>query len=230
MTTNHVIIPRPLTESVPAIERLVQQFRETPPPEHSTLSIHLTNVGESVFDTTYTMLVHYPQWDTPPALEHRHLYRYLIDDTPVCTDVGISHRGVSIQHVTVEPETSVYLHMRNHGRACASVVTKTRVDESLVPSVLSPDSVAMTSQYVFLKHPWMFVMSRTWTGESRTEAEMAQAKGDPEYKISVRFVPGAGYWDVQHHTSTYVATSMLMKLVDLVSSEMVGIEVMDDIK
>mgnify|MGYP005990229079 CR=1 FL=1 len=226
MTTNHVIIPRPLTEAVPAIQGLVDQYRETSDLQHSTISISLANVGEAVFDTTYTMLVHFPHWDTPPALEHRHAYRYLSGDIPVCTDVGIS-AGVHIQHTRVTSDTSVNLHLRNHGGACASVVVKTPVDATHIPSVVFPDSVTLTSQYMFTKTPWTFVMSRAWTGESRTAAEIAQAKAEPVHRVEVRFAPPPGYWDIPHHTSTYVATSMLMKLVDLVSAEMVGVEVIE---
>lgn len=223
-TSHEVNIPRPLTDAVPTIHTLVELYRETSNLEPSILSMGLVDVNEPTFDSTSNMLVQYPHWDVPPVLSHNHLYTYMSGDQSVCTDVNIGS-SVSVSHTTVHTAKTVDMHIRNHGDATATCTVHTKVDDKTLPDTVYPTSVKLRTQYTFVKAPWVFVISRAWEGASRTEAELAQSRGDTVYGIEVRFEPGDEYWDAPNHTSTYVATSMLMKLVDLVSSEMVTVHV-----
>lgn len=223
-TSHEVNIPRPLTDAVPTIHTLVELYRESSNLEPSILSMGLSNVNEPTFDSTYNMLVQYTHWDTPPTLSHNHIYTYMSEGGEVCTDVNITS-SVSISHTKVHTTRTVDMHIRNHGDASATCTVYTKVDDHKLPETVYPTSVKLRTQYTFMKAPWMFVISRTWAGTSRTEAELAQSKGDTIYGIDVYFQPGDEYWYTPKHTSTYVATSMLMKLVDLVSSEMVMVQV-----
>jgi hypothetical protein len=207
---------------------LMERYRESRPVEQRVeLGVGLVNLLTARFDTIYKMLAQYPHWDATPTSTHHHLYRYTSqNDMLVCTDVHIAS-GVTIRHVTKKELNSLELHMRGHGKARVSLVCATRVDEELIPQTVVPSSVSLKTQYTFTKGAWVFVLSRTWTGDTRTDVELAQSKGEPLYGVEVRFVPGAAYWEDARHTSTYAATSMLMKLVDVVSPEMVDVDVLD---
>jgi len=89
---------------------------------------------------------------------------------------------------------------------------------------VTPSRVKIKKQRAFTRHPWNFVFTKVWSGATRTEAELEQSRGKLVHNVEVVFKPDHSYWDSPTHSSTYVATSMLMKMVDVVSSEMFYVE------
>jgi hypothetical protein len=221
MARHHVNIPRPLTAAVPTIEALVQSFLSG---TGMTLGVYLTLVSHFTFETTLTMLKEYPHWDHVADVEQHHSYRYHVTPgVPVCTRVVIGD-GVRVSHVIPSLERMVELRLGNHGQAHARL--EREVTPAHVPETVLPEQVTLESRWGFTKAPWKFHVGCAWSGQSRSEAERAQAAGAKActYTIGVSFHPNPEYLKMANHTPAYIATSLLMKVVDLVSAEMITVD------
>lgn len=212
-------IPRPVTVAVRALTPLVDLFREL----DARLSIRFVDLDESRFDEVCDAMHSYGEWSEVGEWEDMHEYTYAVGPAAVQTNVYIRN-SVSLSHAVHSCVESLDLRVMNHGLARGSVDTETAVDPADIPETVTPSTVRIRKRKTFCRDPWKFHVSRVWTGGSRSVVEEAQSKGETVYDICIEFSPDASYWNSPRHTSTYVATSMLMKMVDIVSPEMVSVE------
>jgi hypothetical protein len=229
MSSTHLNIPRPLTAAVGEMTPLVDTFREL---DGAMLVIRLGNegksvwspgVGSSVFNEIYDAMSNYEGWDRAGEWEDFHEYTYTVGITPVVTSVRLS-KELSLTHVVKHCVTTMEMKLLNHGRARVSVKINKAVDPAIIPDTVTPSRVKIKKQKTFRRHPWNFVFTKVWSGANRTEAELEQSRGKLVHNIEVGFNPDPSYWDSPTHSSTYVATSMLMKMVDVLGSEMFYVE------
>jgi hypothetical protein len=229
MTLTQLNIPRPLTVAVTAVLPLVEEFREV---DSGRLMIRLGTpragewrggIDEMKFDEILSAMNAYKKWDGVTAWVDAHEYTHMAGPEVVKTKVQISN-SVSVTHVTTQRLSVLGLRLFNHGLARVSVHVDTPVNARSMPETVTPSMVSVKKRKTFHKAPWEFTASRTWKGTSRSATEIAQSSGDTQYDIEIEFVPDAGYWEVGRHTSTYVAASMLMKMVNVVSPETMSVE------
>jgi hypothetical protein len=228
MSSPQINIPRPLTVAVYEFTPLVERFRDL---ESGKLVLRLGNdsngwcagIPESKFDEIYDTMSSYGEWNDVSEWEDVHEYKYTVGTDTVRTNVHISN-SVSLTHTVNHRLDVINLKMLNHGLVRGYVKVDTPMLAENIPETITPSVVRIKKRKTFTKNAWKFVVSKIWKGTSRSSAENAQSMGDTVYDIEIEFKPDAAYWGVPRHTSTYVATSMLMKLVDILSSEMISIE------
>lgn len=232
MSSNELIIPQPLIVAVNAILPLVEQYRVIPHAEiearlgsiDPTTGVWVSGVSDVAFNEILTMFLNYDGWDLSTAWTDMHDYMYASGSTNVRTSVNLN-TSLQLTHITKQRIGMVELQMRNLGRVRVSLSTETPVCSKTLPETVTPHMVRIKKRRSFYRSPWRFDLTRVWRGSSRSEAERAQSRGEDSFEVEIEFVPDAEYWESAKHTSTYVATSLLMKTVDVLSDEMIGCEV-----
>lgn len=95
--------------------------------------------------------------------------------------------------------------------------TETPVDSASSHPSVSPHHVRIKQHRRFRYEGWAFDFSITWSGSTKTEAEQRQASSDPpQYEVEVELVDREAYF--QTRTDQYLASSLLLKMHDLVDS------------
>jgi hypothetical protein len=99
------------------------------------------------------------------------------------------------------------------------------VPDHEIPPIVNPTLVRMKSRKSFYYKSenfpateplWKFDITRSWTGNTKTEAEQKQKRGDTTYEVELECLnPRALMISVQHD-SFYVMCSMLLKVRDLI--------------
>jgi hypothetical protein len=218
-----VVVPQPLNFGVAALTPLVTQFREL---AHGTLEIcWRTGITDDSFNEILTMFLAYRAWDSASEWRDYHEYLYeLKDGTQVRTSVHFD-TFAQISHVVPSCVDTLNLQVRTHLRPQVVVGTQTPISIKHLPDMVLPHLVRIIKRRSFTRGPWCFDMCYVWAGVSRSVAEELQSRGNGSYEINIRFTPDPDYWENGRHTDTYVATSLLMKMVNVMSSEMVNVEV-----
>lgn len=227
-----MVVPQPLALAVSAVTPLVSRYLDLC---HGELDVRLgstdssggwvTGVSESMFNEILTMFLKYDGWDeASDRWEDIHDYMYSVGDASVRTTVQLD-TSLQLSHIIKHRVGMVELKMRNHGRARVALKTETSVCAKTLPETVTPSMVRIKKRRSFTRGPWRFDLTRVWRGASRSLAEEAQSRGECVYEVEVEFVPDADYWDDVKHSHTYVATSLLMKMVDVLSDEMISCEV-----
>jgi hypothetical protein len=185
-------------------------------------------VSEESFNEILSMFLNYESWeDASEGWHDLHEYAYTLSDgARVRTRVGLSSR-MTVSHVIKHHVSRVELRMRNHGRARVGLRKEMVVDGKLLPETVTPHMACVKKQRSFTRGAWRFSLARVWRGGSRSASEEAQACKRCSYEVEIEFVPPGEYWDNPRHTPTYVSTSLLMKMVDVLSDEMIGCDVVD---
>jgi len=233
MISNDLIIPHPLTTAVGAVTPLVAQFREL---GHAELEVRLgradpttgewmVGLTEPTFTEILTMFLKYAGWDNVTAWSDSHDYMYTVNSATIRTSVKLD-TSMQISHIIKQRIDTVELRLRNFGRARVALMTETPVCAKMLPETVTPHLVRLKKRRSFTRGPWRFDLTRVWSGATRSGAEMMQSGGECTYEVEVEFVPEPEYWDEPKHTFTYIATSLLMKMVDVLSDEMIGCEVL----
>ena len=229
MTTSHVKIPRPLTVAVSSFSPLVDKFLEL---DDGHLIIRLGEMSggiwrdgivETRFEEILSAMDAYTGWDEVGGWKDLHEYEFRVGDEHICTEVHIGD-GVNVSHATKTHLEVLNLKLMNHGFARGMVNIHTPVCSNKIPETVTPERVWIRKKKVYTLKYWRFTAMYVWKGDSRTLAEEAQSKGDTEFCIEVELCPDPGFWGGASSSPTYIATSMLMKVVDLISSEMVSVE------
>lgn len=234
MSSNDVVVPQPLVVAVAAVTPLVSRFREVP---YAELEVQLgcsrddgswdPGVSEDTFNEILTMFLDYDGWDSVSEWSDIHDYMFNLEDgTCVCTSVVLD-RCIHPSHIVKQRVEMVELRVRNHGRARVSVNKEVPWCSKTLPETVTPHHVRMKKRRSFVRGPWRFFLTRVWQGGSRSMAEEAQSRGVCGYEVEVNFLPDMEYWDNARHTFTYVATSLLMKMVDVLSDEMMCVELVE---
>lgn len=225
MSSNQFCIPQPLTVASSAITPLVSKFREL---EYAKLDIRIRGgempgVKDVFFDEVLDMCNVYPGWGDVSEWVNSHDYIYTVDSRQIKTSVTMDD-SVSVTHATKQTIDMVDLDMRTHGRARVCLATFEPVLPDEIPETVTPTGVHIKQTKMYTASPWRFYLTRVWSGGTRTEAEQAQSGGTATYRIRIRFEPDQMYWEIPHHIASYVASSMLMKMVDILSPDMIGVD------
>ncbi len=233
MSFSDVVVPQALNVAVSAVTPLVTRFRDTP---HAELEVRFgrvdaatgawtTGVSETSFNEIITMLSKYQLWDdTSSGWCDSHDFMYTANGAPVRTTTQLD-TSLQLSHVSKQRIDMVQLQLRGLGHARVALKTETAVCARTLPETVNPHLVRIKKRRSFVRGAWRFDLTRVWRGATRSAAEQAQSSGATVFEVEVEFVPPADYWDDANHTSTYVATSLLMKMVDVMSQEMVGVDV-----
>jgi hypothetical protein len=241
MISNDVVVPQPLAVPVATVTPLVETFREIG--KDAKLEVRLgfanpdgnweTGVSKDSFNEILDMFLRYEGWDDASSEWddiHDYMYRVphtLGDDARMRTSVELTSRLI-LTHVIKQYVDMVELRMRSYGRARVVLKKEMDVCGKMLPETVTPDMVLLKKQRCFTRGAWCFTLTQVWRGSSRSDAEQAQTCNKCKYEVSVQFVPPNDYWENARHTSTYVATSLLMKMVDVLSDEMVGCDVVNE--
>lgn len=101
------------------------------------------------------------------------------------------------------------------------------VSEQELPSIVNPSSVRIKSRKSFyytsedfpsIDPIWRFDITRSWTGYSRTDAELKQRKGETTYEFELECLNPRALMVTPKHDSFYVACSMLLKMKDFMDT------------
>lgn len=108
-------------------------------------------------------------------------------------------------------------------RVCLNYEEK--VPDQELPSIINPNSVRIKSRksyyYKSEEYPssepiWKFDITRSWTGHSKSEAEMKQKNGETNYEIELECLNPRAAMVSPKHDSFYVMTSLLLKMKDFI--------------
>ena len=226
MTTTRVIIPQPLTAGTRALASLVERCRAS---KGARLRVFYDVASLMVFKDVQIMLGAYEHWDhATPEWEDLHDYYYDTEGITVRTTVDMGAH-VALTHTQSRKLGVLLMEISGHGRARAVLVEETGMGGESVPEMVLPTKVNIRRRLVYLKGAWRIELMCVWTGSSRSAAELMQSTHKAVYRVSVEFRPpdAAAYWGEACHTPEYVAASMLMKLLSVVSGEMVRVTLPD---
>jgi len=117
-----------------------------------------------------------------------------------------------------------YLHDSQYDlRVCLNYEEK--VPEQELPSIINPSSVRIKSRksYYYKSEEcpssdpiWKFDITRSWTGHSKSEAEIKQKNGETNYEIELECLNPQAAMISTKHDSFYVTTSLLLKMKDFI--------------
>jgi hypothetical protein len=221
MTSTRVTIPRALTVATSVVKRLVDASRGT---HGARLYLEIEDLCATRFAEYTDMFSRFAEWDSAADWVDVHEYVYMVGGKPVQTTVHMGSR-VIVRHSQEQSLDSVCLHVPSTGNVSVHATVETHVSDADVPETVTPTSVRMYRERTWRSGPWQFTCVRAWSGKSRTEAERTHAGNRGTSSVRICFEPDEDYWAVQHHTSLYVATSMLIKMFNVIGGDMVPVDV-----
>jgi len=102
-----------------------------------------------------------------------------------------------------------------------SLAVEQEVDESLVPEVVQPNYVRIKQRKSFFYTPlgfsepiWVFDMTLSWSGNTKSDAERKQYSTSPVYEIECECLSPIAYRLHKQEKRGFVARSLLLKLLD----------------
>jgi hypothetical protein len=178
-------------------------------------------VDSSFFQNTMDMLQEFTGWKESGDWIDIHDYFYVLKDgSRVRTSMFMN--PTRVQHMSKVLQQNVDLCIDG----CAYDVRVSLKDEIPVPvvnlpDIASPDMVRIKKRRVFALDNWRFELTQVWTGSSRGSAEQNQAAGVATYEIEIEFCGSPEY--LTTHGDAYIATSMLLKVCNLLSDGVLSI-------
>lgn len=135
------------------------------------------------------------------------------------TRVNYDSDRMQIQSLTIEKQAidSVICHTTNHN-ADIRVALKLEHAVEHPPDVVNPFLVRIKQTRRFCIEGtkgcvWAYDFSLTWSGPTKTAAELVQLNGDAVFEIECELLNYTDY--VYDNTDAYIATSILLKMTDL---------------
>jgi len=102
-----------------------------------------------------------------------------------------------------------------------SLSVEYEIDEAFVPEVVQPEYVRLKQRKSFFYTPlgfsepiWVFDMTLSWSGDSKSDAERKQYSEPPIYEIECECLSPMAYRLHKQEKRTFVARSLLLKLLD----------------
>jgi hypothetical protein len=155
----------------------------------------------------------------PPLLEIEKTVRNMIESK-------IKDHGQHVIHIeTIIKDKKGSVDLRALGPVAESVPDvrvsfshEIDLKPSEIPAVVNPTFVRIKQRRSFRYKTWRYDLTRTWDANSLAEASQKQARGDPPvYEVELELVDPESYIASDPDISpVYIATSMLLKLLDLV--------------
>lgn len=115
---------------------------------------------------------------------------------------------------------------RNAWDVRISLSTEEPVQIEDLPPTIHPSFVRVKNRKSFWYRPstfeeavWRFDLTVAWEGETKSEAEQKQRMEPGRFEIECEMVDPAAYLSAESHDDLYVATSLLLKIRDLLGRE-----------
>jgi hypothetical protein len=134
-------------------------------------------------------------------------------------------------HILLNQDSEVGIHSRFDDRCSVgydlrlSLNYEEKIPSQMLPSVINPTSVRIKSRksyyYKSQDFPssdpiWRFDITRSWLGNTKSEAEMKQKNGDTTYELELECLNPKAVMVSPKHDAFYVSCSMLLKMRDLI--------------
>ena len=183
---------------------------------------HFTpGVSAQTLSTIEKMLESFTEWDSGTNWEDMHDYFYTHEGASIRTTVHFQHDSENFDMTHITKQTVNQVNLKRMGASLTPTSYDMRVSLNRecphkdLPPIVTPQFVRIKKRRSFsLKH-WRFDLSRVWEGKTRLEAEMRQSKHEPIYEFEVEWVNPHEYLKMDsNHTNEYVATSLLLKMMD----------------
>jgi len=85
-----------------------------------------------------------------------------------------------------------------------------------MPDIVTPTYVRRKIRKSFSVEHWTFDFTKTWSGKSKAEVDQVFMNGEePVYEMEIEILNIADYFRLPHHSSMYVAISLLLKICDM---------------
>lgn len=189
-------------------------------------------VNYETLDHIQRMLESYEDWDsvTPQWVE---MHDYFYPSPAIAEDDGnirstvrfhppeSSRKSIDIEHLLKKRLSKLDLGYQGEGTESAyhmrfTLAQEVTIDKDDVPDIVKPKFIRIKHRREFTKGCWRFDLTKTWSGATRIEAENQQMNQEPRYEVEVECIDPKQYLSQDYHTDQYVATSILVKLLDFV--------------
>lgn len=229
------ILPVSLRSAIFATLPIISQFRNCINNSSSTSSFELevrlgtysqdmqwkTGVDARFFNSIVTLLDAYKEWESTTDWVDIHDYFYTtssgmrVRTSTFMDPIHVVHMNKTRgQYIDLAIVGSIY-------SARVSLKQEVSIDASTIPTAVFPDLVRIKKRRIYALKYWKFEVTRVWSGASRIEAEMKQSSNEATYEIEIEFNGDATY--VYDHSDIYIATSMLLKVCNLLSNTILTI-------
>jgi len=189
----------------------------------------------ALFDT-------FAHWSKVTGWEETHDYFYINDPSlPTVrttasfrTDAQTGRKRIDTAHIRKYPRAkadfryvSAYASDFRYDLR-VSLTYEAHVSEQELPAVVNPTSVRIKSRKSFYYKSedfpapeplWRFDITRSWCGPDRSQAEWKQRQNDTTYEVELECLNPRALMVTPQHDAFYVACSMLLKMKDLISSD-----------
>lgn len=188
----------------------------------------------SMFDT-------FGQWESVSPWEETHDYYYKVLSSPDSTvrttasfvsDPLSGRKYIKTEHIRKHVQHKFDCQYVNMGcnafqydlRMSLSYEENVRDDE--LPSIVNPSYVRIKSRKSYFyksenipqKQPlWRFDITRSWSGNTKTQAELSQKMGNTTYEVELECLDPHALMVSPQHDAFYVSCSMLLKMKDFLS-------------
>ena len=143
-------------------------------------------------------------------------FLYTIDNTPHRTRVSYSADDMQATPATIVKRPVHKVDILTGGEFDIRVAVKREITVPDPETCVATDRVRIKQHRRFKTRcgTWCFDFSLVWSGRTKTEAERKQCSSDPEFEIECELLKPTRYLAL--HDDAYVATSLLLKMCDLV--------------
>ena len=176
------------------------------------------------------MLNSYDGWDKcTQGWVYSQDYFYRVDGKQYRTSTTFDHANVETTHIykTVLEQKDLH-HVPLHSAAVLThlhkipVVADVRVSLSLespaadLPQLVKPYMLRFKQRRSFHVRGWRYDLTKTWQAATRQEMEAKQEQ-QPVCEVEIECADPVGCLSKPYHTNEYMATSLLLKMLDLLT-------------
>ena len=183
-------------------------------------------IPEDVFRNIEVMLESYDKWEGTPVWQESHDYIYNHLGQRIRTSAFFENGKIEQRHMlktTLSKTTMGFEPMDGAGcggHPCdisvrCTISQEQAIKPKLIPDIVRPQFVRIKQRRSFRSECWAFELTRTWGGKTRQEAEQKQDSSPAIYEFEVECTDPLQYFQQEYHTDEYIATSILMKMRDL---------------
>jgi|MDTE01.1.fsa_nt_gb hypothetical protein len=182
---------------------------------HSQSHGFATGVARETMDAIIEMMQSSPYVSGDDEWTECQDFLYTHNNIPHRTRVLYNTDDMSTQSTTIVKESIRKLDVGTNNGSDIRVSLKKEVEVPSPETCVATNLVRIKQQRRFktLDKVWSFDFALVWSGRTKTEAEEMQCTKDPEFEIECELIDPAPYLAV--HDDAYVATSLLLKMCDL---------------
>jgi hypothetical protein len=183
----------------------------------------------------------FPQWSKVTDWEETHDYYYSNGTDPTLpmvrttasfkTDKKMNRKYIATEHIRKYSHSKMdfqYQGSPTEFRYDVRVALnyEEKVSDQELPSIVNPSSVRIKSRKSFYYKSedfpssdplWRFDITRSWSGLSRSEAEIKQKNSDTTFEVELECLNPRALMVSAKHDSFYVACSMMLKMKDFLT-------------